>query len=156
MASRPAIPLDPDTYQQITLLARAWGITPAEAVRQLIRHYSDPAPGTRPDRVAVYAIYAQVRVEGTFDPANGSLTIAEGPGRGHYKSPSGASAAVLRALNPDITPIRSGWVFWKIAATGESLATLRPRLRRTSAYTRSAFATNPPKQIPAPRPAPEP
>jgi hypothetical protein len=71
-------------------------------------HFDTPTPSTAPARVAVYAIYARVLIQGSFDPVNASLTIAEGPGQGHYKSPSGACAAVLRVLHPDIASIRPG------------------------------------------------
>ncbi|MFH9964883.1 hypothetical protein ACH4PR_26395 [Streptomyces mirabilis] len=154
MTTPPAIALDVETHREITLLARAWGTTPAHAVRQLIDHFNTPAPGTVPDQIPVYAIYAQVRIDGTFSLATASLTIPGGPGRGHRKSPSGASAAVLRALRPDIAPIRSGWSFWKISTTGERLDTLRPQLRRTSAYTRSVHLTDPINHAPAPAPEP--
>lgn len=127
-----SIRLDTTTYQQVTLLAGAWGLSPAQAVRRLAEHFQQRfAPATGADdgtddgSVAVHAIYACVRIQGHYHPTTQSLTITEGPGAGHYKSPSGATTAVLRTLRPHIQPNRTGWDFWIINETGERLRTLR-------------------------------
>ncbi|OIJ88388.1 hypothetical protein [Streptomyces colonosanans] len=65
MTSPHSVSLDADTYQKITLLARAWSLTPAQAIRRHIEHFNTPTQGTDADHVAVYAIYARVRINGS-------------------------------------------------------------------------------------------
>ncbi|MCM2416635.1 hypothetical protein [Streptomyces sp. RKAG293] len=125
-----SIPVDDVTHSQITLLARAWDVSPGEAVRRLVDHFQRPSPATAPstptgDRVAVHAIYDGVRVPGLYDPTTRALTITEGPAAGAYRTPSGAAAAVLQALKPHVKPNRNGWGFWMVDASGELLQTLR-------------------------------
>ncbi|MGP8298238.1 hypothetical protein ACTPOK_09860 [Streptomyces inhibens] len=127
MSPTKPLAVDTDTHSQIALLARAWGVSHDEVLRKLLAQFAQLP--TAPPAVAgmdVYAIYACTRVEGRYDPVTGALTIEEGPGQGHYKTPSGASAAVLRALRPTVTPIRSGWEFWRIRSTGVPLESIRP------------------------------
>ncbi|MFD7431213.1 hypothetical protein ACFV6Z_29805 [Streptomyces sp. NPDC059818] len=128
------VPLDPTTHAKLAVLANAWGTSPAQAVGRLIEHFwaaptaaaaAAPAGG---NSVAVHALYEGQRVNGLFDPASRSLTIAEGPGAGHHKSPSGAASAVLHALKPAIQTNRNGWSFWIVDATGEVLQSLRSPL----------------------------
>jgi hypothetical protein len=134
MSEQPALVLTPTTYAQVALLAVAWNVAPATAVQRLVEHFqhrttsaADPQdPAGDEDRVvAVYAIYARLRIEGHYTPRTRALTITHGPGLGPYKSPSGATTAVVRALRPGVTPNRSGWDFWIVDDTGERLRTLR-------------------------------
>lgn len=126
------IALDPTTHAKVTLLARAWEVTPDQAVGRLIDYFHTPAPAPTPDAappadttVAVHAFYDGRRISGSYDPTNRSLTVDPGPGAGRYKSPSGAAAAVLLALKPEVHPNRNGWSFWFVDATGETLQTIR-------------------------------
>ncbi|MDX3849148.1 hypothetical protein [Streptomyces sp. AK02-01A] len=125
--------VDDTTHAQITLLARAWNVTPGEAVRRLVEHFQQPSSVIQPSDVpagryvAVHAIYDGVRVPGLFDPTTQALTITEGPASGSYRTPSGAAGAVLQALNPHVKPNRNGWGFWTIDSSGELLQTLRRR-----------------------------
>ncbi|CAL9474975.1 hypothetical protein [Streptomyces sp. enrichment culture] len=125
------IAVDDATFDQITLLARAWEVSPGDAVRRLIEHFQRPgaaapaAAGGGGQRVAVHALYGGVRIEGEYDPATRTLTVTEGPAIGHYRSPSGAASAVLQALNPKVKPNRNGWSFWTITENGRLLQTLR-------------------------------
>ncbi|MFE0380165.1 hypothetical protein ACFW1M_32435 [Streptomyces inhibens] len=149
MSSTKPLAVDTDTHSQIALLARAWGVSHDEVLRKLLAQFAqlptDPPAAAGMD---VYAIYASTRVEGRYDPETGALTIREGPGQGHYKTPSGASAAVLRALRPTVTPIRSGWEFWRIRSTGIPLESVRPD------HTRRVTPATPPPGTPAARSSP--
>ncbi|MFF4361555.1 hypothetical protein [Streptomyces sp. NPDC001604] len=133
-----ALDLDPDTQRQITLLARAWSTTPKGVFQRLLAHFEQStaehgdaqrahaALAAPPPPIPVYARYANTRVDALFDPATSCVAVPHGPGEGTYKSPSGASAAVIRALRPDIaSPNRTGWSFWRIAASGQPLSVLR-------------------------------
>jgi hypothetical protein len=123
------ISVDDGTFAQISLLARAWNVSPGEAVQRLIEDFQRPAPTAQPtpgtDEVPVHALYGGVRVAGRYDPTTQALTITEGPALGHYRSPSGAASAVLQALKPHVKPNRNGWSFWTVTKTGELLQTLR-------------------------------
>ncbi|MFG3105070.1 hypothetical protein ACGFZL_31760 [Streptomyces sp. NPDC048182] len=126
------ITVDDVTHTQIDLLARAWSVTPGEAVHRLVEHFQQSSPAAAPspppgDRVAVHAIYDGVRTPGLYDPATQTLTITEGPAAGAYRTPSGAASAVLQALKPHVKPNRNGWGFWALDDTGELLQTLRRR-----------------------------
>ncbi|MEU4174725.1 hypothetical protein [Streptomyces sp. NPDC026589] len=147
LTSRPQhLRVEVDIHQQVTLLARALGITPSETIAHLLRLYAQPSPETpaRPDMFTpVYAIYQRRRIEGHFDRSTGALSIPAGPGAGQYKTPSGAARAVITALRPGISPIRTGWAFWRLAESGAHLEVLRS----TTAYTRTT--TSPPAPMPA-------
>ncbi|MFJ4624663.1 hypothetical protein [Streptomyces sp. NPDC088812] len=126
-----AVPLDRTTHTKLTLLADAWKTSPSEAVGRLIEHFWDspaapvpPAPGSD-DGVAVHALYEGRRINGRFDPVSRSLTIPEGPGAGHHRTPSGAASAVLHALKPGIRTNRNGWSFWTVDTTGDPLQSIR-------------------------------
>ncbi|WP_318209540.1 MULTISPECIES: hypothetical protein [unclassified Streptomyces] len=101
-------------------------------------------------RVPVYAVYAATRVDALYDTATQSVTIPEGnPGAGAYKSPSGASRAVIEALRPDVLPIRTGWAFWRIASSGQILRTIRPP--SATALAARALPPTAPQAAPAAR-----
>ncbi|WP_328486053.1 hypothetical protein [Streptomyces zaomyceticus] len=123
--------LDPSTHSLLNLLAKAWNTTPNDAVRQLLALFAETMPaaaqtGTH-GRIPVHAIYAATRVDALYDTATQSVTIPEGnPGSGTYKSPSGASRAVIEALRPNVVSIRTGWAFWRITSSGQILRTIRP------------------------------
>ncbi|MFE2046536.1 hypothetical protein ACFXAZ_37640 [Streptomyces sp. NPDC059477] len=125
-----SIPVDDATYSQVILLARAWNVAPGEAVRRLVEHFQQPEPSPRAASedepgVAVHAVYNGERAEGRYDPVTQALTVIEGPGTGHYRTPSGAASAVLQAVNPRVKPNRNGWGFWTVTETGALLQTLR-------------------------------
>lgn len=127
-----SLSVDDATHAQICLLARAWEISPGEAVRRLVEHFQRPSPGTEAEtpadgQVTVHVIYEGVRVPGRYDPVTQALTITEGPAAGSYRTPSGAASAVLQALKPQVKPNRNGWGFWTVDETGELLQTLRRR-----------------------------
>ncbi|WP_330242381.1 hypothetical protein [Streptomyces sp. NBC_00525] len=133
MTVQHSVQLDPATGQKVDLLARAWNTTPGEAVRRLVEHFEDsPAPAAHsapdvasPALVPVHVFYSGHRISGTYDRENRSLTIADGPAAGTYKTPSGAASAVLHALRPDVRPNRNGWSFWTVDETGEILQSIR-------------------------------
>lgn len=83
-------------------------------------------------RVPVYCRYRHVRTEALFDVETGAIEVTTGPLKGeHFKSPSGASAAVIQAENPKLHGSTNGWKIWRIASTGEELGTLRESPIRT-------------------------
>ncbi|MFD4177254.1 hypothetical protein [Streptomyces anulatus] len=126
------------------LLARALGITTSETIAHLLQLYAQPAPEAPVHAntlTPVYAIYQRRRIEGHFDLSTGALNIPAGPGAGQYKTPSGAARAVIVALRPQVSPVRTGWTFWRLAETGAYLAVLRAAATRT--------ATSPPGPTPA-------
>src|SRR5205809_209920 len=116
----PRIEVSDEVYAHIALLSAAWHTTPGEAVTRLI--YDLTTPGTEPSDsqpVAVHSIYAGTRTDATFDPATRVVTITSGPLSGRrFTSPSGARTAVVRLLNPSVSPIGNGWHFWIITDTG--------------------------------------
>lgn len=118
-----------EVYEQITLLARAWAISPNEVIGRLLRDFretqAETAPPT-PEKVAVHAIYAGTRTEGLYDPAAQSLTITTGPLAGRaFSKPSGAAVALVAALRPDVHPNRNGWSFWVDSRSGKRLQAIR-------------------------------
>jgi hypothetical protein len=118
-----------DVYEQVLLLSRAWAVAPGEVIRRLLAEFSkggEQEPLQRGSEVAVHAIYAGKRTDGSYDPATKSLTITTGPLTGRsFKSPSGAAVALVAALNPSVHPNRNGWWFWMRSDTGELLKTIR-------------------------------
>ena len=125
-----SIPVTPHVGREVDLLAAAWGVSTGDAVGRLVDHFHL----THSSRIANMdaavqehiAVYRGVRVEGLFVPRNRTLTITSPPLAGRvFTSPSGARAAVVRALNPSVAPNGSGWDFWIITATGRLLSTLR-------------------------------
>jgi hypothetical protein len=129
------ITLDPSmpVYREIVLLATAWNTTAPEVVSRLVGHYYltnaasvENTPTGDDSGVAVHRVYAGRRVEGRYERATSSVTITSGPLAGQFfRSPSGASAAVVTALNPGVAPSRSGWTFWIVTATGKTLSSIR-------------------------------
>ncbi|MCX4965357.1 hypothetical protein OHA98_11030 [Streptomyces sp. NBC_00654] len=75
--------------------------------------------------IEIHAIYEGRRAQAFYDPSSRIVSIHSGPGRGEYESPSGAAAAVVRALNPHIKPNRNGWAFWTVTSTGNLLQSIR-------------------------------
>lgn len=118
------------TAAKIGLLARAWNVTPGEAVERLLQEFeagSSPAPPVADQQmVVVHAEYQGVRVRGLYDTLSRSLEITEGPAAGRrFKTPSAAAIAVVSAVNPAINPNRNGWSFWTITADGKRLQSIR-------------------------------
>ncbi|MFF4370399.1 hypothetical protein [Streptomyces sp. NPDC001594] len=133
------IAVDRPTYDRIELLSLAWEVSPGETVRRLLDRFQQQGPGQEQEQpsapapaapplgtVPVHAVYAATRTSGFYDPLTENLTIPAGmPGAGHYKTPSGAAAAVLQALKPTVKPNRNGWGFWVVDETGELLQSIR-------------------------------
>ncbi|MEU6476145.1 hypothetical protein ABZ858_04510 [Streptomyces sp. NPDC047017] len=117
------------TFAQVNLLARAWGVSPGQAVAKLVEHFQLPeaarTSGTPARRVPVHAIYNGKRIDGEYDPATQAIFVADGPAAGNHRTPSGAAAAVLKALNNKVKPNRNGWSFWTVNETGQLLQSLR-------------------------------
>ena len=127
------IEVSDETYRDLELLAASWRTTVGEAVARLVDTPSTAStpegePADASPLLAVHAVYAGTRTEATFDPRNRVVTITSGPLSGRsFTSPSGARIAVVRLLNPSVSPIGNGWHFWVITDTGARLRTLRHR-----------------------------
>jgi negative regulator of replication initiation len=116
-------------YEQLALLARAWGISASDVVERLLRDFRGTeaeAASAKSQEVAVHAIYAGVRTDGTYDRASQSLTITTGPLAGKtFSKPSGAAVALVAALRPGVHPNRNGWSFWVESSSGKRLQAIR-------------------------------
>lgn len=129
------LPVADDVYEQVSLLARAWVTSPSDVLRRLLSEFRGsedrPAEPTE-ERIAVHAIYAGTRTEGSYDPRTQSLTITTGPlASQSFGTPSGAAVALVATLSPDVNPNRNGWSFWVQSANGERLQAIRSRRVRT-------------------------
>jgi hypothetical protein len=125
-----------DVYEQVSLLARAWVTSPSDVLRRLLSEFRGsedrPAEPTE-ERIAVHAIYAGTRTEGSYDPRTQSLTITTGPLASQtFGTPSGAAVALVATLSPEVNPNRNGWSFWVQSANGERLQAIRSRRIRTA------------------------
>ncbi|HEX8001785.1 MAG TPA: hypothetical protein VF519_03730 [Mycobacteriales bacterium] len=107
-------------------------VSEAEVVARAVQAYArEHPPAERPgldpwEPVAVYAQYAEHRVEGLYLPATRRLTVTSGPVAGtRYKTPSGAARAVVAAFNPSRASTTNGWRFWRVVDTDERLEVLR-------------------------------
>jgi hypothetical protein len=115
---------------------RAWGTSASDTIDELPdRFLNQPttpvAPLTNPTSIPVQALYEGTLITGEFDATSGRMTITSGPLRGqHFKSPSGAAMAVVRALNPSVHPNRNGWTFWTVSDTGQVLESMRRKTNR--------------------------
>jgi hypothetical protein len=117
---------------KINLLAKAWQVTPGQAVGRLIEEFEsdlqDEAGAKRPlqPQIAVHAEYQGTRIEGVFDRTDRSLAIVSGPAAGRrFNTPSAAAIAVVTELNPAVNPNRNGWGFWTVTETGSRLQSVR-------------------------------
>ena|SRR5882762_7027921 len=123
-----------DVYEQVTLLARAWATSPGDVLRRLLNEFrggENRPTESAGERIAVHAIYAGTRTDGSFDPITQSLTITTGTLADRaFGTPSGAAVALVAALSPDVNPNRNGWSFWVQSASGERLQAVRSRRPR--------------------------
>jgi hypothetical protein len=125
-----SIEIDDRTHAMVRFAARVAGTTEAVVVARAVHAYCEVLPADDGDvawtAVAVVARYRGRRVEGLFLPATRRLTVTTEPLAGkHFKSPSGAATAVVRALNPERgTADTNGWMFWRLD-NGDQLESLR-------------------------------
>ena len=116
-------------YEQVTLLARAWSISVSDVIDRLLSDFrsteAEAAPA-KAQQVAVHAVYAGIRTEGTYDRAAQSLTTTTGPLAGKtFSKPSGAAVALVASLRPGVHPNRNGWSFWVESSSGKRLQAIR-------------------------------
>jgi len=127
----PSLDVPALVYEKVVLLAKAWRLTPGEAVGRLLAEFESAgdgagSPSTPGRQIPVSANYHGTRVDGIYDRADRSLTITSGPGAGtRFGSPSAAAVAVVAAVNPGVNPNRNGWGFWVVGATGKRLQSVR-------------------------------
>ncbi|MBC6449626.1 hypothetical protein [Actinokineospora xionganensis] len=119
-------------FERIKLLQRAWNGSAATVVNRLLDSFMREQPHVPegepadPGEIRVHATYEGVWIDGLFEPVTERLLITNGDLAGQrFKSPSGAAAAVVRLLNPDVHPNRNGWTFWTVTDTGHLLGSLR-------------------------------
>lgn len=90
-------------------------------------------------RIPVYGLYRGTRTEAVFDVETNAIEVRTGPLKGErFKSPSGASAAVVQAERPHLHGSTNGWRFWRVASTGEELGTVRRSAIRTTSKKASS------------------
>lgn len=127
----PKIDLEDTTYDQLTLLARAWEVTEAEAVDRLLGRFREAdrrtaGPADKEEvEVPIHAIYRGVRSEGVYNRKTRRITLTEGPVHDTFHAPSPAAAAFVTTVNPHVSGSRNGWDFWIITETGDPLQTIR-------------------------------
>jgi|1186.fasta_scaffold349534_1 hypothetical protein len=128
----PTLTVGPRTYDRITDLARAWGISDEDAIIRLIDHWKRESSGTQDDadQVRVHAVYLGERVDGIYHPSTGLMDIISGSvPRARGLKPSPAAGEVIRAINKargkKVTGSRNGWGFWTVTATGELMQSIR-------------------------------
>ncbi|MES0836692.1 hypothetical protein [Nocardiopsis tropica] len=133
----PHVEVSQDTDRQLELLAGWEGISKGEIIARILTRLSmtETFPGFANEGtpVPVYASYKEHRVEGWFEPATHRLGIVSSPWNGQvFDNPSPAAGAVVKHANSLLPPgkrvstARNGWAFWKLAATGETIQSLRP------------------------------
>ena len=130
----PALTISTRTYDRITDLARAWGITDEAAIVRLIDSWKRASTGSRDDedQVRVHVVYLGERVEGIYHPSTSLMDIVSGPvPSATGLKPSPAAGVVIRAINKArgrrVTGSRNGWGFWIVTATGELLQSIRTK-----------------------------
>lgn len=132
----PTLTVSTRTYDRITDLASAWGISEDAAIVHLIDVWKGASTSSRDERdeedqVRVHVVYLGERAEGIYHPSTGLIDIISGSApRATGLKPSPAAGEVIRAVNrakgrPG-SGSRNGWYFWIVTATGELLQSIRP------------------------------
>lgn len=108
------------------LAPQAVDYSPEAPLRVVDFEKAEVAQGWPSDRyiVPVYAIYQMKRIEGQYNARTHEFRILKGlsmNARRTYKTPSGASSAVIQELNPSVTPVRQWRSFWTVAGDGREL-----------------------------------
>jgi hypothetical protein len=121
--------VSPSTNERLTDFASAWGISPDAAIVKLIDHFkattSAPAADSS-DEVRIHALYGGQRADGIYHRSTKCIDIVSGPGAGCVGlKPSPATAEVIKAVNPDVSPSRNGWLFWLLSQNSQPLQTIR-------------------------------
>jgi hypothetical protein len=119
------------TARKIRLAASLSGMTEGEIVARAIARLMDgsatsttPEPATK--LVPIHAIYEGQLIEALYDPATHRIDVTSGACDGSsYKSPSMAARAVVTAMNPNVSPHRNGWSFWRVTDGGAFLQAIR-------------------------------
>lgn len=77
------------------------------------------------NRLKIHAVYQGRRIEGLYDPKIKMVTL-DLAGEAWHKpmTPSGAAVALVRKMNPEVTPERNGWDFWQLE-DGRRLQSIR-------------------------------
>lgn len=125
----PDVNLSPSTSERLTDIASAWGISAEAAIVKLINHWkgttSAPTVGSG-DEVRIHALYGGQRADGVYRRSTKCIDIISGPGAGCTGlKPSPATAEVIKAVKPGVSPSRNGWSFWIISQNDQPLQTIR-------------------------------
>lgn len=126
----PSVNLSPSAHMRITDFASASEISVDAAIMKLIDHWKEtrsaPEVGEADGEVRIHALYGGQRADGVYHPGTRSIDIISGPGAGSADlKPSPATAEVIKAVNPGVSPNRNGWTFWIISRNGQALQTIR-------------------------------
>jgi hypothetical protein len=125
----PSLAVTQRTYDRVTDLAHAWGISEDATVLRLLDFWKGVSAGSadNEDEVRVHAFYGGQRAAGLYHPSTGRIDITSGPASGaNGLKPSPAAAKVVKAVNPGVSPARNGWTFWIVDGSGAPLQSLRP------------------------------
>jgi hypothetical protein len=125
----PDTHLTPSTHERLTDIASAWGVSEDAAIVKLIDHWkgttSAPAVDSG-DEVRIHALYGGQRADGIYRRSTKCIDVISGPGAGCVGlKPSPATAEVIKAVNPKVSPSRNGWSFWIINQNDQPLQTIR-------------------------------
>ena len=131
----PTIDLTPQTHRDLHLISHARNEAPGQTVSFLIECFHQAATGqgsatapTESRGVQVHVIYQGNRVEGVYDPLSNTLTVTSGALASQtFNTPSGAAKAIVASIKPGVTPNRSGFDFWFVTSTGETLRSVRQK-----------------------------
>ena len=78
------------------------------------------------DEVRIHALYGGQRADGIYHRSTKCIDIVSGPGAGIAGlKPSPATAEVIKAVNPEVSPSRNGWTFWLVSQNDRALQTIR-------------------------------
>jgi hypothetical protein len=133
-APMPTLTVSSRTYDRITDLARAWGVSDEAAIVNLIDLWKRASSGAQDeaDEVRVHVVYLGERIDGIYHPRTGLMDIISGPVPKFTRlKPSPAAGEAIRAINRSrgkrVTGSRNGWEFWIVTATGEFLQSIRQK-----------------------------
>lgn len=128
----PAIPLDNETHERLSLLAAAWDVDENEAVARLIARLgsmkSNASNATAPISIPIFMEYRGKRVDAEYYPKTQAVAIIAGPAPLpglRFKKPSPAACEVVRTIAPEMDPHRNGWKHWHVTETGDALQSIR-------------------------------
>ena len=128
----PTITVTPRTYDRLTDVARARGISDEAAIIWLLDFWKEAASDSQGDgdRVPIHVVYLGERVDGIYHPSTGLIDITAGPvPAATGLKPSPAAREVIQTINKaqgkEVGGSRNGWGFWTVTSSREPLQSIR-------------------------------